>query len=315
MGAPAMTLLIPDAGRVLFTNLIDYAGLFPPASLDIDTAVAEYRRVRSGGDAWIAGRFLCSASRLDDLATALVMTMRHGEEPWRIGVICDGDAGSCASTARAFHLQMDPAASVEVIETRLPPETTSETVQELLTAAGAVNDRAISFFEVPATESGGADMIDSVYSVAAARDITGRTCGAKLRCGGATPQHVPDPDRVALFIDAATRAELPFKFTAGLHHPLIGRDHASGVVRHGFLNLEVAAAVARAGAGLDQIEAAISDADPAAFDVSFAGLRWRGHDFPGALLAEVRARGFVAFGSCDFDELVAELYEMGFVTP
>lgn len=310
-----MTLLIPDAARVLFTGLIDYAGLFPPASLDLDASVAGYRTVRSGGDAWIAGRFLCPASRLDDLASALVTTMQRGEQAWRIGVICDVDAGSCASTARAFHLQMDPAASVEIVETRVPPGTTPHMVHELLTAAGAVNDRIMPFFEVPAPNATGAEVVDVIYSVTAARDRTGRQCGVKLRCGGATPANVPDPDRVALFIDAATRAELSFKFTAGLHHPLFRRDRETGVVQHGFFNLLVATAVAQAGGDLDEIEAAVSDDDPTGFGVSFAGLHWRDRDLASTELTDVRSAGFVAFGSCDFDEPVAELHQMGFITP
>jgi hypothetical protein len=37
-----------SAIRVLLRNSIDYAGLFPPAALDMDTAVDNYRRYRAG---------------------------------------------------------------------------------------------------------------------------------------------------------------------------------------------------------------------------------------------------------------------------
>ena len=34
------------AARALFEGLVDYAGLFPPAALEMDAAVAEYARWR-----------------------------------------------------------------------------------------------------------------------------------------------------------------------------------------------------------------------------------------------------------------------------
>jgi hypothetical protein len=38
----------PDARRAALARLIDYAGMFPPASLGIEDAVAGYREARTG---------------------------------------------------------------------------------------------------------------------------------------------------------------------------------------------------------------------------------------------------------------------------
>ena len=57
-----------DARRDLLKSLVDYAGLFPPASLSLDTAAAEYRSARAGPHSWILGTFVITASQLEELA-------------------------------------------------------------------------------------------------------------------------------------------------------------------------------------------------------------------------------------------------------
>src|SRR5712671_6218049 len=47
-----------DALHVLLNGLIDYAGLFPPASLDLPTAMRNYATYRAGEHAWMLGRFV-----------------------------------------------------------------------------------------------------------------------------------------------------------------------------------------------------------------------------------------------------------------
>jgi hypothetical protein len=53
--------------RVLLTHLIDYAGLFPPASLDMQTAMRNYAAYRGGEYAWMLGRFVVPAARTSEV--------------------------------------------------------------------------------------------------------------------------------------------------------------------------------------------------------------------------------------------------------
>ena len=53
--------------RALLAGAIDYAGMFPPASLPLGQAFDNYLRYRSGPDAWMLGRFVCPVGRLPDL--------------------------------------------------------------------------------------------------------------------------------------------------------------------------------------------------------------------------------------------------------
>jgi hypothetical protein len=50
-----------DARRALLAGLWDYAGVFPPANLPLERAVAEWRRIRASDDAWLLNRFVVRA--------------------------------------------------------------------------------------------------------------------------------------------------------------------------------------------------------------------------------------------------------------
>jgi hypothetical protein len=68
-----------DLRDALFGGLIDHAPTFPPEQLPLDEGLAEHRRVRDGEDGWIVNRFVCPASKLDEL----------GDEPLRLSVVLD----------------------------------------------------------------------------------------------------------------------------------------------------------------------------------------------------------------------------------
>jgi hypothetical protein len=113
---------------------------------------------------------------------------------------------------------------------------------------------------------------------------------AKVRCGGAD---VPTPASLGRFLAVCRDAGVPFKATAGLHHPLA----ADG--RHGFLNVLAACAFAD--------EAALTG--EVALDRD--ALRWRGREAGPDELERVRRDQLVAVGSCSFFEPVEELQELG----
>ena len=114
---------------------------------------------------------------------------------------------------------------------------------------------------------------------------------AKVRCGGGV---VPAADELAAFVARCRERGVPFKATAGLHHPVT----APG--RHGFLNL-LAAAV------FGDEEAALRETDASAFTLDDERFGWRGRESGPDELARVRRELFVAFGSCSVAEPVEDL--------
>lgn len=292
----------PDARRAALGGLIDYAGLFPPTELDMEAAVAGYRAARSGADAWIVDRFLCPVARLEELGGALTRTMEPGEPAWRVSGIATGDLDTEVGLIEAFEAEMGGAASVQVVETKVPSGDLA------VWAARAVRtiDRLV-FFEIP-WQAGVETALDALV---AAREDTKRALGAKLRTGGLSADDFPPPEAVAAFIAACQERSLPMKATAGLHHPFRHFDPETGFTRHGFLNLLAAAALANAGEPLDTLAQVVADDDPEAFSFDRSGLRWRGHAVSAAELQDTRRTLFVAYGSCSFDEPVGDLTDLG----
>lgn len=85
--------------RTLVAGAVDYAGLFPPAALDMGASVSNYARYVAGEHAWMLGRFVVSVSRLDEFdATA---RSHVAGDPWRVSAVGGDDvAGDLELVAR-----------------------------------------------------------------------------------------------------------------------------------------------------------------------------------------------------------------------
>ena len=314
-----MNNLFVDARTTLLEGLIDYAGLFPPASLDMPNAVSGYRAAREGATSWILGRFLCPSSRLVDLAEALIGSMTQGEPSWPISVIFDEGVAAGAVSARVFNSEMKPAASIVLAEARLPADAVDEAgvavitaVGEIVTAVRAIGPSTTPFLEVPMTEHWSEAVPAAVAAIARAAHEAGVTAGAKLRCGGVTRDAFPTEQQVARFVRTCVDHNLALKATAGLHHPIRHFDEELGVMRHGFLNVLAAVAMAEsAGATEATIAAIVAEEDPSAFRIGRSGLYWRKLHAGTAAVKRLRTELFPSYGSCSFDEPVADLTDLG----
>jgi hypothetical protein len=186
----------------------------------------------------------------------------------------------------------DPPLGVIVDVGELPPLGPQvEVVEARLERAGAVEGvTARVFLEVPAGDDAALDAVAEAGT------------GAKVRCGGATPEMFPTPAQLAHFICGCRDRGLAFKATAGLHHPI--RDG----VAHGFLNLLGATLLAHAGgAGPDAVAEVLADEDAGAFSVTDEAFTVRGQAFGAGAVTAARERLFTGYGSCSFSEPIEDL--------
>jgi hypothetical protein len=307
-----------DAFRAFMGGLIDYAGLFPPASLDLRASVQEYARLRREPEAWMLGRFIVPAGRLAELAEG----DRADGPPWRLAVIVEGEepAGEkLASAANTMRRIVERAAGglvIECVETRLPPgvlatnDAVGRHVSELetrLAEAGFATESV--FFEAT---GGDETMRAAVRGIAERRGAAAapRT-GLKLRCGGPRPEDVPTAERIAAVLADCAAAGVPLKLTAGLHHPLRRRVSPPGTWQHGFLNVFGAGVLVACGR-LDRTGALACLLEEEAAGFRFDGhFAWRDHAATPAEIAAARRGLMVAFGSCSFAEPRDDLRALG----
>jgi hypothetical protein len=165
-------------------------------------------------------------------------------------------------------------------------------------------DHVPAYVEIPRDERWIAQLPGALAALARHR------LGAKLRCGGLSADAFPSVSEVTAFIRIASDDRVPFKATAGLHHPVRHLDPATGATQHGFLNLLCGALLANmepAGA----VEAAIAEEDPSAFVFGAQAFSWREYKFAAGDIAQMREQKFAGYGSCSFAEPVDDLIELG----
>jgi hypothetical protein len=133
-----------------------------------------------------------------------------------------------------------------------------------------------------------------------------------LRCGGLDAKAFPTAEQVAFVIATCRDAGVPLKFTAGLHHPLRHFDADLQTHMHGFLNVFGAGVLAHA-RELDEetIQAIIEDEDPHHFVFEEARFRWKDHSATLEEIVAARKYAVLSFGSCSFDEPLADLRQLG----
>jgi hypothetical protein len=303
--------------RALLAGIVDYAGLFPPAQLPLDEAINNYARYRECPDAWMLGRFICPASRLAELAPhaglfeqglpfAFSALGRGGNT---VDEFLNGLRADLADIA-AFRARHGGRVTVDVLEVRLPAgleavegadlnRLLSETVA-LLRPAG------LSLFnEYPAALDAGLKS----YLLVRYNTHLGRA-GLKLRCGGVGPGAVPPAERVAATLWDCNNFNVPFKATAGLHHPF----PAAAPPAHGFVSLFAAGVFARArDLPAERVQEVLIDGSPEHFHFDDGGLRWGDLHVSTAEIADARRSAFLSFGSCSFDEPRDDLRALGWL--
>ena len=287
----------------LTTGLIDYAGLFPPAALDMASAVAQYAAYRRGPPEQRAllGRFVVPVARLGELTEAAAQSLDQDVgRPWHLSALGGTEPDRDACAVRAFNTAMTGAAVVDVIETRA-------TSPEGIAAAAGAHDPAALFLEIPSASDPG-PLLACIGRVGA---------GAKIRTGGVVPEAIPSCADVARFLLACAEARVRFKATAGLHHALRSAHaltyEANGPtgMMHGFLNVFLAAALAHAGGGAADTVALVGETARDAIRFDDAGATWRSHHLRTEQLRDVRAHFAIAFGSCSFREPIEDLVALG----
>ncbi len=296
----SISTVVRPAVHAALDGFIDYAGLFPPATLALAPAIEEYAAAGAGPYAWMLGRFVISASALAahadaarELSVCVVVDAAPADGAW-----LDGVRGVFGELAAA---RTGSSVSIQTIELTLPPQAQTHrapipALHELVERSGLRDARV--YVEIPRAMG---------YGRRPAMEDAARTgFGVKLRCGGTTADAFPSVDDVADFITDAVAANVPFKATAGLHHPVRHVDAATGFYMHGFLNLLAAAALAPR-VDRETMGRIVAEEDARAFHFTDDALQWRDLEVATSEIERTRRALFHAYGSCSFSEPVEDL--------
>jgi len=289
--------------RALVQEIIDYAGLFPPAGLDMASAVSNYARYRSSSDSWILARFVVPADRLVEFGHAESVIPRDASlaTPWSVAVIAGDDPAAAVKNIAQFQ-RTSECAVVDAVEVKID---SPGRIGEFISAIPA---SMAAYFEIPLTS----DPQPFIEALAA--------CGgrAKIRTGGITPGGSPQGPDIARFIIQCAGLRVPFKATAGLHHvlrgshPLTYQKNSPHAVMHGFLNVFTAACFAYAGlTDRDHLVAILEQESTKELRFDDTGVIWGEWRIAVEQIRSARANLAISFGSCSFEEPAADLRARG----
>lgn len=257
-----MNKTVSPALKALLDGFIDYAGLYPPASVHLETALANFVSYKNSEYAWMLRWFVVGSKDLD---------------------MVPEDFDGCMSVLS--NADNSRAATIEASE--------------------VVSGAKPTYCEIALSQ------LDKLVQVKEQNSF------AKIRMGGVKPEAIPGVEDVAKFILKCAELKLPFKATAGLHHPvraehaLTYEHEAPRAVMHGFINVLMAASLAYYGD--KDIVPVLNEQDPSAFKFDNEKACYKNRCLSVNQIIEARRQFIHSVGSCSFDEPIHDLKQLGWL--
>lgn len=291
-----------ESVRALLFEIIDYAGLFPPAALSMTEAVGNYATYKNSNYNWMLGRFVVPLRRLPELlASGRDFFSKDKTDVWRLSVLASDDISETIRQIEDFNAENAPNVICDAIEIKADSSELIEDISEFIPL------QFDAYFEIPL----GINLADLVATLA----INGQR--AKIRTGGITADAFPQTEQIIRFMRTCLAANVPFKATAGLHHPLrcfkpltYELDAPKGTM-NGFLNVFLAAGFLRQSYKPNLIAELLENESAESFTFDDNGIWWQKYFISTSQLHFLREKNIISFGSCSFEEPITDLQEIG----
>jgi hypothetical protein len=280
--------------ETLLAGLFDYAGLYPPASLSMLSAANNYLEYSRGKHAGALGRFIVNADRIEELRSIAGDSFGR----FRLSVIAPEGMDRAALASL-----MESGARIDAVEIKCSGAEDAKRI------AAQMATGTSTFVEVGMDAAG----LEALKAIA----NTGRR--AKIRMGGVVPDAIPSIFEVVQMLKALVEHQLPFKATAGLHHPVRSRraltykEQSPQGIMHGFTNVACTAALLYFGGGAVEAEALMAEQDPSAWRVSAEAIQRHDRSWTVGQLKEMRSQFLISIGSCSFEEPIHDLESLGWL--
>ena len=298
--------------RALLAHSIDYAGMFPPCSLELEPALRNQAQYVRSDEAWMLSAFVLPVGQFD--AARKILSDFDPQHPLRVSALGpkteNADAFRDAienvdAAIRSFSASNVDLISVTQLEMFLPQDVDLALNEEARSIIGNLP----GFWEAPAERS------EQTIALLAEQNSNADkpTFGFKLRTGGVTPEAFPISAQIAKALVSPATHQVPIKFTAGLHHPMRQFREEVQTKMHGFLNVLGAAVLAAEHKWNEkQTAAMLDDEDPKSFLFDDEFFAWREWKIDIKRLKD-RRKFITSFGSCSFDEPREDLRALNFL--
>ncbi|NJM53136.1 MAG: hypothetical protein HC846_06930 [Blastocatellia bacterium] len=114
--------------KILLSEIVDYAGLFPPSQVSMPIAVQNFDNYLRSEHAWMLGRFIVPVSRLNEFSKVAKQFL-DGENLWRLSVLAGEDLSETLRKVDKFNQANTDKAKIDTLEIKI------ETADEITRAA------------------------------------------------------------------------------------------------------------------------------------------------------------------------------------
>jgi hypothetical protein len=308
----SQTARCAESLRALLSASVDYAGLFPPASLTLEAALRDFAGYLRSTEAWMLGTFVLPVDRFS--AAEGQLALFDSEHPLSISALGKktenesdflGTLAEHATRIASWSQVHGDRVVIRQLEMPLPPQLDAGLFVAIRSLIAPLKLQA--FWEAPPEEAERAIRALAEHNA----KHPGTPLGYKLRTGGTIASAFPDTAKIARALVSATKLRVPIKFTAGLHHPVRHFHESVQTKMHGFLNV-LGAGVLAAEHGWDEEQTAtmLNDESPGSFTFGGSGFAWQNWSVTTVQIA-LHRKLVTSFGSCSFDEPRDDLRALG----
>jgi hypothetical protein len=319
-----------DALKTLLLRSLDYAGVFPPAQLPMNDAIAEFARCLEDNNEWFMARFVLPAARIGEFAQCSRAPLAEAaatHKPWHATGLLRSSSSideaisilrSDLSLLRGLIQSHPEALTVDSCELPLPEEVLTTHDQEIARGFLAAARRIFEEFNFQVPVFWEVNLSKSFEHVALAAHqanvVHPGTVGLKFRTGGLTAAAIVSPENLARAFRVAQTVRVPFKLTAGLHLAMRHFDSGVGAEVFGFLNVFCAAVLGWTHQLSEtELRLMLEEKDSRAFGFAADGISWKKYTASIAQIRSVRADGLRSFGSCSFQEPIDDLKTLNLI--
>src|SRR4051812_21841143 len=179
--------------KALLSEIVDYAGLFPPSNIPMAGAVRNYAEYLKSEHSWMLGKFIVPVRNLDKFNREA--EGYFSDRPWRISAIVGEDVPGDLKKIAKFNKKNEGQAVIETIEIK------SATTDDIYSVTRILPENLIAYFEVPQNEV----LTEFMTTLAVTKNR------AKIRTGGLTQDDFPSTDAIIKFMRICIAANVPFK--------------------------------------------------------------------------------------------------------
>ncbi|MCA1590071.1 MAG: hypothetical protein LC734_06695, partial [Acidobacteria bacterium] len=253
-----------ESVRILLTGIIDYAGVFPPSQISMPEAVANFAKYQISEFGWMLGRFVLPVARLGEFLETAEGVAGTSSDGWRLSALASEDIVDTIRRINLFNAAHAPRFVCDTVEVK------ANTISKIENTVNSLPQDLTAFFEI-STDRNFADLV-ATLSIKKQR--------AKIRTGGISNDAFPTSREIIRFVRTCLAANVPYKATAGLHHPLrcfkpltYAENGPQGTM-HGFLNLLLMTGFARESFRVQVLEQLMEEEFEEAFTFEEGGVRY-----------------------------------------